>query len=246
MAHFLSVQFRRHPSLRIGEAENSPQSPSKNGLQSNFPFQGDQKKHPHAHPKFLDCTWTICTPPEARWALINSGSARNYFRTEAGEHPSPRVYWEPIWEHHLELDKQTHKAWGSSCGGRAFRRDGTFPESLSNKITELRNKSNKITKLSFVQGKVNTKLFFSIFDLGKLWEVHTLKRHDFEKPHIYFALGNSSAVPVLCWWVLQLLLWCQCPPAQSLLSIGSFGWVAKNAPLTWAKLHLPAARRIYN
>lgn len=44
----------------------------------------------------------------------------------------------------------------SACGRRAFRKDGSFPDSFS----------NKITKLSLVQGKVNAKLGFGIFNLG--------------------------------------------------------------------------------
>lgn len=63
---------------------------AKNGLQSNFPFQGDQKNHPHTHPHV---PW-IAHEPSASFqrALLSSGNAINYFRTEAGEHPSPRVY----------------------------------------------------------------------------------------------------------------------------------------------------------
>lgn len=43
----------------------------------------------------------------------------------------------------------------SACG-KAFGKDASFPDSLS----------NKITKLSLVQGKVNIKLVFGIFSLG--------------------------------------------------------------------------------
>lgn len=107
----------------------------------------------------------------------------------------------------------------SACGRRAFGKDGSLPDSLS----------NKITKLSLLLGKVNIKLVFGIFNFGiNLGSTHIGKTWFGETLHL-FALGNSSAVPVVCWWVLQLLPWCQCPPAQSLPSRGSLGG--------WQKMH---------
>lgn len=116
MAHFLSVQFRRHPLLRLGANCKFPTIPKLKWVAIQFPISRRPEEQPHTHPHVpWICPWTICILSKARWALISSGNAINYFRTEADEHPSPRVYWEPIWEHHLELNKDTHKARGSTC-----------------------------------------------------------------------------------------------------------------------------------